>query len=477
MGRERKLSHIIVPPDPSVDLSDEDDFKRSVFSSPLRAFEASTGMGRFNARYDVTAGRLEINVKVAFDFIDKKGKPQWTPERIIDFKKRFHRIIEDTWSERYTFACSKPGWEKYYARVFVTSVEDRSDPDYSIEVLTLNPGENGIQYIKQDTRTGSLLENCVLVDTTGGKRDIAAYGFKHAQIAQLLSTAADSYLPFAKNSSEPDTGIRLRLGNFVQRAQSVLTKEFLDAGFKLHVYGKAGEGEGGLRNLGLGKNRAKVVAAMLNERFRVKDLAVVVESAEKEAWVTTPVAEAMRTLKFKQGDITSRSFPGVFLLLKPPDPNATVKPGMQRNYFVAAHEFGHLVGLPDEYFGIQDHGMQKVMDPRTIIPDVYRKVTELVAKPDERRAKVAVGMAKLIDESGAPSPLFMDTQAVVTTSIMYAGAEVMPAHYLTFWEALCRMTFPYVGPQQWKIVPNKMGEGRRSDTNLFAAVAHKNYAK
>ncbi|MFN8857859.1 MAG: hypothetical protein ACK50P_19975, partial [Planctomycetaceae bacterium] len=42
----------------------------------------------------------------------------------------------------------------------------------------------------------------------------------------------------------------------------------------------------------------------------------------------------------------------------------------------------------------------------------------------------------------------------VTESIMYAGSQVLPAHYAPLWEALLNCTWPHMLAGDWKIVPD-----------------------
>jgi hypothetical protein len=91
---------------------------------------------------------------------------------------------------------------------------------------------------------------------------------------------------------------------------------------------------------------------------------------------------------------------------------------IQRGYNASAHEIGHMLGLQDEYAAADEegHGMS-----------------------EEHQA--------LLDASGVEQhPIDADT-----TSIMSGGKDVMPAHYVTLWEALGAMTQGFLQPQDWKL--------------------------
>ncbi|MEQ1571895.1 MAG: hypothetical protein ABMA64_40080 [Myxococcota bacterium] len=85
---------------------------------------------------------------------------------------------------------------------------------------------------------------------------------------------------------------------------------------------------------------------------------------------------------------------------------------------MASHEVGHMLGLNDEYGQADDegHGMT----------------------PDQEA---------LTRQSGAEQhPVGVDS-----TSVMANGKDVLPAHYVTLWEALGQMTSAYLAPKDWQL--------------------------
>ncbi|MHB1853151.1 MAG: hypothetical protein ACYCU6_13415, partial [Acidimicrobiales bacterium] len=65
----------------------------------------STGMGKFDAKYDAKTGQLLITVKIHFEF-----KGTWTPDEEKQFQDRFITQVEQGWSGKYHFTCTKPGF-------------------------------------------------------------------------------------------------------------------------------------------------------------------------------------------------------------------------------------------------------------------------------------------------------------------------------------------------------------------------------
>ena len=84
------------------------------------------------------------------------------------------------------------------------------------------------------------------------------------------------------------------------------------------------------------------------------------------------------------------------------------------------HEFGHALGLPDEY--------------------VNRTSGDLGAKQ--------TAFDNLARAAGVAPP---DQWGDTTASQMSAGVDVLPRHYLTIWEALGHMTQPDITRDQWRI--------------------------
>ena len=84
------------------------------------------------------------------------------------------------------------------------------------------------------------------------------------------------------------------------------------------------------------------------------------------------------------------------------------------------HEFGHAIGLPDEYKNITTG---KLGDKQTAFINLA----------------AAAGVA--------PPYQWGD----MTSSLMSSGVDVLPRHYLTFWEALGQMTSPDITRNEWSI--------------------------
>jgi hypothetical protein len=95
-------------------------------------------------------------------------------------------------------------------------------------------------------------------------------------------------------------------------------------------------------------------------------------------------------------------------------------------YRVADHEFGHVLGLPDEY---QCYDSLPPSAPAAI-------------RNSQNRFR------ELCPAANVPVPeIATEGRNVFNSSIMSAGTEVLKAHYTTLWKALCDLT----GSNAWTI--------------------------
>jgi hypothetical protein len=124
--------------------------------------------------------------------------------------------------------------------------------------------------------------------------------------------------------------------------------------------------------------------------------------------------------------------------------------------FTAAHEFGHQIGLIDEYYGAASGETIKEMISAGWLPPSTRADHLKLHPPKNPQETVeqARTMA-LLRRAGLETPDFaMDTQgdAPKTTSLMTGGFDVRAVHMITAWEALVTMTSGFLDEKYWKIV-------------------------
>lgn len=97
------------------------------------------------------------------------------------------------------------------------------------------------------------------------------------------------------------------------------------------------------------------------------------------------------------------------------------------HYNVMAHEFGHMIGLPDEYENPQRSATAK---PAENAKAIHKEGTLTLAQ----KCRIAY----------APFGAF-------TESIMSRGTTVLKCHYVTVWQALTVMTKDFIEEEEWEI--------------------------
>lgn len=122
--------------------------------------------------------------------------------------------------------------------------------------------------------------------------------------------------------------------------------------------------------------------------------------------------------------------------------------------YTAAHEFGHMLGLLDEYCpAVSPDLMMKMVNEGAI--DATKTTLSKYAKgkeggnKDEQKA-----YSKLFDKTGLATPAWARPDATKdekSTSLMSGGFEVLRQHHVTLWEALTHLTKDYVEETHWKV--------------------------
>ena len=121
-------------------------------------------------------------------------------------------------------------------------------------------------------------------------------------------------------------------------------------------------------------------------------------------------------------------------------------------YSVLAHEFGHMLGNPDEYF---EYGSESIRDSKVKQLTESGKEEDLVRANQIQSMKVTDStkgesqekFGKLATDAGQTIPEF----GPKTNSIMSAGADVMPVHYVPLLEALSLLTKDTLPYSEWNI--------------------------
>lgn len=401
----------------------------------------TTGRGLFDAAYEPTTGEMTITVRVHFNFqtgniLDPKWLAGiggfaalltsgwtasdfiWTDDEKTAWAAKAISEVQDLWSEQYVFFNQTPGWESLLP-VHVNVVIREGAPDKSQWVIDVNkwPNDAGLEEsmtvpgatagqstgrLQEMTRDPGGITEPDTEHRTRGTGARARYG--------QVNTDNPGIVLFDKGVSAvsgPDATVLRNFGATLGATDI--------PPFPVELTGRASaEGEA-TRNMTLSADRARNVA---NE---------IVGGGAKTQPTEIPKGEegaAENDPAWRRVEIVVKDFEG---------DQTTVK-----------HEFGHILGLGDEY---------PIADPAlpTSIPDIARWFKEV----SEGRV---VGTP--VAHSALAQRLIPGQQPIVAhhdESIMSNGELVRPHHYVTFLEALGNMTGT---TGQWGIRPGPGPGGR-----------------
>ena len=431
----------------------------------VKNFQPKTGIGRFDATYGATQKKLVVTSKLHFQFLTMKeydrdtgvstwntrpDGPAWRHEEKQNYRDAFKTIVERSWSGQYKFVCRKPGWSDLEATVELQVIPDiqRGSSHYWIQVAKAPENEGFRAMVAHDPEWNGRFCNKDVEPEQAKRRDDAYGRFAMQWLNKAIIDTGCDFLPFTTGTKTLTPAALKSLGDFAVKASRYLTQDAVDAGLQVWVYAKTASKEG----LVTASGRSKVIADKLKALLSPYGSAIqTVSKYSAQPWIKKPLDENLnRRTTLTDADKSSRSFAGGMLFVKSfMDNSGAVQldecPSIPRNYVVVAHEFGHVLGLPDEYFGVQCDRYKRAMAQRSD----WTPPTKLSTGTDRTVAQQE-GFAKLIERSNLSAPIMMGTDTV-NDSIMYAGNRILPAHYLTFWQALAKCTKPHLDFDDWAI--------------------------
>lgn len=381
-------------------------------------FRPSAGYGKFDAYYWPSSSLMSVVVKMHFNYIPADNTPSmstlismllagqdisrffWTPTQEAQFARDYEQRIADRWSFAHTFRSTKPCWP-FYVEPYVHArvVEDEDDAHFNVDVhksagpgidyssgfRARNPGTAGWQ------GTGNLYSSDVQEESDFNS--VAVARSERQRLERAIAAAHASPVMFDNNSATVSSTYRTRLRTL---ADAMKLKNPSDPDIPVVFNGYASMEGGRTHNERLSRQRAEAVANEL-----------------RSAGVSQPLVITPHGPVGTAGDVSNRKVEVA--------PSTSFETTYSSNrYSVAEHEFGHTLGLPDEYVNYTTG-------------DLGTKQTAFV---------------NLARAAGVEPP---DRWGDTTASQMSAGVDVLPRHYLTIWEALGAMTASYITRNEWSI--------------------------
>jgi len=335
--------------------------------------------GNFDATYNPSAKRLEIQVRVAFNFVDDlAGAAKWTKTTKQAYTQKFMTQVRNAWTGQYQFqniAEPKLVWKRLNPiSVKVAAKEDTAAPHFTATVHKKQVVD-AVHGATADFSAGSTTPNKNPFPNTGPAELAALQAKTPTPVLFAAGTAAIG------GADAPKLQF---LGTYLHAVRQPK--------FQLTVTGHVAPDPAAV-------TPAQVTAAAKAANTLSRQRANAVRDAIRAAGGN---AHHKLTVVAK-GNTAGVAAPAGDKV----DIASAVDPSYVNQQPVLPHEFGHMLGLGDEYVS----GAKKVGDPAT----------------HHGLAKTALGQ----DMADSFATLSVDSEG-----IMQGGKDVRPVHYVTLWSAL-----------------------------------------
>ncbi len=426
-------------------------------------WEALTGIGRFDAILDPGTNQLSVTFKVCLEFSDHDQ--QWRDDEKLRWEPRAFQIVQNFWSDRFRFQVQREGWTSRSVAVDINIVPTTmANAHLHLRVSKLPPdwGTSG-GGVGWSGLNGSGVPFCNVDNMSIEPKDQrslreAIFNLRLFEITQALRDRNVGVIEFPADSADIPPAVKVRLAEYARYVHRVATPDV--TGIEIWVYGSTGTGDSFFQT-GLGLRRAKAVKDFLNTVIKDPTMVHCTSQSSKKTGLKRAIQESLSAAN--GAPTTSTKVRGTCII---PHVPANVDRAAEQNYIVLCHEFGHMLGLPDEYMG----RLHPKLTERVNMDQFIQENLQLAMKSGDpaewtdsqkRIQDQQAGVAEMLRYNpDVKTPTFMDQSQfinntqVASNSIMYAGMEVMPAHYLTLWSCLAEMTWNFMDPTHWKIVPS-----------------------
>jgi outer membrane protein OmpA-like peptidoglycan-associated protein len=376
-------------------------------------FRPSAGYGKFDAYYWPALSLMAAIVKMKFNYVEALNTPPpatlismwwagqdimqffWTDAQKIQFAQEYRDRVAARWSFQHTFHSKKPCWP-FTASPYIAPrvVDNLADAHFDV---TVRKGSGGSSFQAENPGTPGWRGTGKIDEKDNEEvlnfRSKAVARSERERLERAIAGAAASPILFKKDSAvvQPADLVKLRT-----LAAAMSAKNPSDPAIPVTINGFASSEGRLLRNEKLSEDRANAVADVLLDAGVPQPL-VIVGSGPVGApeYAANRKVEIVPSTRFESTYTGNRKAPG-------------------------EHEFGHAIGLPDEY---ENNTTGKLGDKQT-------------------------AFTTLAQAAGVAPP---DPWGDRTSSLMASGVDVLPRHYLTLWEALGQMTSPDITRDEWSI--------------------------
>ncbi|HXT36946.1 MAG TPA: hypothetical protein VN837_15330, partial [Chloroflexota bacterium] len=438
-----------------------------LYTSGPGGFKSSTGVGNgFDAEYDPATGVLKVILKVAYEFKDRTpdaaypgvaaptgvgadsyGRDRWTATAMADWKREYVAKVLGVWNAAPALIkCVRPGWDDVTA---TSAIEVREVPlgqqRYIISVDKARlVNDNGATKLKSGGVSGLGSDKLLLQEW-----DVAD---------KIKDPFVHQYLHQTERTTNIEPAFRQDRTRVINIAKLVGRIDF-QPGTALPVDAAR------VRILGEELQRLGVPSSLVHLHPLRVNGAVASGAPDplklaRANYLKTQLTTAGVRNPITVGEIAD-TFDGVVVEAAPEDPALIDTYETNWSRLTAAHEFGHMLGLMDEYYqAASDATVRKLVSAGLLPPDTpgdhfTRNPNVHVKKEAEKQAATL----RMLDANDIESPALTNqignANMPKTTNVMTGGFEVAATNYVTFWEALTTMTAGEIDPKYWKIASGR----------------------
>jgi len=454
----------------------------------LDAYIPSTKMGRFDAEYLPSEGKLVITVRPHLTYVGP-----WTKSEKREFESKFVKQVKKAWSGKHQFACTKYGYQD-----IVVTPEVRCELAATVATahfdMTINHQKAGDAYIGRESYSdptqiskGQLALADAPVrphDNLGTRCTLALHEVGRMNMFLAANNVAEVKFD---GRGELSAAATLGIRDFIRGMERTALPSAAKVPIIATGYDTTAErGAGGTRPAKKRLDKVKSALGPIARRHPIRTRTIDALIGQKEAARDTAIAgyekmlaadstahaDAMNKGFYKRGGMAHKDANTAITQLQGGQDTArvTLEPDFEwakaykdtDPYSILAHEFGHMLGNPDEYFGWGPEGLDNKI-AQLLSTGNASDAQEAVAlqaqkgKPndnmnDAQRRDIQDKFTALVSSAGERIPTMTAKGSGATTSIMNAGGEVQRAHYVTLMEALAEITKPTLRMADWKIL-------------------------
>lgn len=304
---------------------------------PGGAYAPPTGISKFHASYDDTANTMTVTVRGRMVWAAQMGTVPWDVGRQTQFLDRFRAGIADVWNQKFTF--ERRGGEQVTPVVRFETVDANQHMTVRVqagvqlpEFAAMSPTPSSMKLygagldiaggnleLRLDEGTVLPYSELITPVTTENLRDHAAQSEAYAPGLAAANDALQSgkaHIKFGNGSAAIDNDIRQSIRDTIAYVAQNITMGHKRIPLEVTGYRNSSEA----RNLSM--DRANAVAAAVRTLGHFEANHVMAVDGGDKYW-------GHRYVKIR--------------------PLALPRILAQVKYKAAIHEFGHCLGLPDEY--------------------------------------------------------------------------------------------------------------------------------